>query len=145
MRLARAYISKESATGYSHSGAPTHLDLSRDMLERAWPKAEGSSSGLTGSANGWDAARFKKSLAGSTRAWVEFWYPYDDPAGTWGEEITWLKEGKERVLEEIAGILKDVVQEIESREDVILKLDEEEARTVGETLFQLAGYVLVLK
>ncbi|KAF9074633.1 hypothetical protein BDP27DRAFT_1316576 [Rhodocollybia butyracea] len=141
-RLARAYISKESATGYSHSGAPTHLDLSRDMLERAWPKAEGSSSGLTGSANGWDAARFKKSLAGSTHAWVEFWYTYSDPAG---EETTWVKEGKERVLEEIAGILKDVVQEIESREEVILKLDEEEARTVGETLFQLAGYVLVLK
>ncbi|KAJ3800147.1 hypothetical protein GGU11DRAFT_435922 [Lentinula aff. detonsa] len=160
-RLARAYISKESAIGYSHSGAPAHLDLSRDMLERAWPKVESSSSFSPATTNGWDAARFRKPLSGSTRAWVEFAYRNQgeldsggntnatgagtgsgNGTGTWNDHSTWVKEGKERVLEEIAGILKDVVYEIE--EDST-KLDEEEARTVGETLFQLAGYVLLLK
>ncbi|KAJ3752738.1 hypothetical protein EV360DRAFT_88453 [Lentinula raphanica] len=149
-RLARAYISKESATGYSHSGAPAHLDLSRDMLERAWPKVEPSSSTNT---NSWNPARFRKPLAGSTRAWVEFTYQNQNPGelgpegnadatGAGSNNGVWVKEGKERVLEEISGILKDVVYEIE--EDST-KLDEEEARTVGETLFQLAGYVLLLK
>ncbi|KAJ4481126.1 hypothetical protein J3R30DRAFT_3700709 [Lentinula aciculospora] len=161
-RLARAYISKESAIGYSHSGAPAHLDLSRDMLERAWPKVESSSSFSAANSNGWDAARFRKSLAGSTHAWVEFTYRKQSDDGTsentsaiatrdeggngiGNDNDTWVKEGKERVLEEIAGILKDVVHEIESREEENTKLDEEEARTVGETLFQLAGYVLLLR
>ncbi|KIK64924.1 hypothetical protein GYMLUDRAFT_70882 [Collybiopsis luxurians FD-317 M1] len=179
-RLARAYISKESAVGYSHSGAPAHLDLSRDMLERAWPKSEPLSLS-SASANGWDAERFRKSLAGSTRAWVEFGFRVQeepDPGGTGGsasasvsgtglglglglglgvantspstspstsEEGMWVKDGKERVLEEIAGILKDVVHEVESRDEENVRLDEEESRTVGETLFQLAGYVLFLK
>ncbi|KAE9408845.1 hypothetical protein BT96DRAFT_1094940 [Gymnopus androsaceus JB14] len=120
-----------------------HLDLERDMLERAWPNVEVS---MGSGATNWDAARFRKALAGSTRAWVEF---LEGEAGTGtvavnGDDI-WVKEGKERVLEEIAGILKDVLQEIESREEETTRLDEEEARTVGETLFQLAGYVMLLK
>ncbi|KAJ3901802.1 hypothetical protein F5879DRAFT_295732 [Lentinula edodes] len=156
-RLARAYISKESAIGYSHSGAPTHLDLSRDMLERAWPKVETSTTSFSSTnGNGWDAARFRKPLSGSTRAWVEFKYTNQSALESGGDtnaignsetenlNDTWVKEGKERILEEIAGILKDVIHEIESRDEDNIRLDEEEARTVGETLFQLSGYVLLL-
>ncbi|KAJ3809248.1 hypothetical protein F5876DRAFT_77942 [Lentinula aff. lateritia] len=157
-RLARAYISKESAIGYSHSGAPTHLDLSRDMLERAWPKVETSTTSFSSTnGNGWDAARFRKPLSRSTRAWVEFKYTNqstlesarDTNAVRNGEtenvNDTWVKEGKERILEEIAGILKDVIHEIESRDEDNIRLDEEEALTVGETLFQLSGLITIYR
>lgn len=173
-RLARAYISKESSMGYGHSGLPTHLDLSREVMESAWPKADflGTSTSTTSgrlgayghayssyasNPNGWDAARFRKAVVGSTRAWVGFRCSDSsmNGASTGNEDVDqmWIKEGKERVMDEIAGILKDVLHEFESRDfdgdtnsnNGNIRLDEEEARTVGETLFELAGYVLVLK
>ncbi|KAG6913303.1 hypothetical protein DXG01_007875, partial [Tephrocybe rancida] len=45
-RLARAYISRESSIGYSSSGAPSHINIERDLMERAWPAEEYTASAL---------------------------------------------------------------------------------------------------
>ncbi|KAK7440051.1 Tuberous sclerosis 2-like protein [Stygiomarasmius scandens] len=142
-RLARAYINKEASLGYSHSGAPSHLDLERDLMERAWPK-EDMNMGSRG--NGWDAARFGRILAKSVKEWVEFCYKCAEQADNdHKEQFYRIRDGTERVLEEVAGILKDVFQELDSREEDSVQLEEEEAAAVGEILYALAGYVMPLR
>jgi tuberous sclerosis protein 2 len=76
-RLARAYISRETSVGYSSSGAPGHLDLERDLMERAWPKEDYTSSALSSGGSGWDAGRLGKVLAKSVEAWVEWQWVID--------------------------------------------------------------------
>ncbi|KAF8655388.1 hypothetical protein AX14_008152, partial [Amanita brunnescens Koide BX004] len=81
------------------------------------------------------------------------------------EERQRLKEATERVLEEIAGVLKDLLQEVDERGDddyahgyeyaggggagyaganpsgvAGSQLEEDESVAIGETLFQLAGW-----
>jgi hypothetical protein len=140
-RLARAYISRETSIGYSPSGAPGHLDLERDLMERAWPKEDYTSSALGLGGNGWDAGRLGKVLTKSVEAWVEWQCMIDN-------ERNW-ERGKEDVLEEAAGVLKDIWQELDARgEDDSGDsggLDEEEACVVGETLYKLVGYVFPLR
>lgn len=128
-RLARAYISRESSVGYSHSGAPGHLDLEKDLMERAWPKEDVGMSG-------WDAGRFGRDLAGSVEAWNDF---------SLGENYPWVSHAKDKVLEEAAGTLKDILQELDSREDDTIGLEDVEANAIGETLFNLARSILPLK
>jgi len=132
-RLARAYISREASVGYSHSGAPGHMDVERDLMERAWPKDDSGGGGL--GEGGWDAGRLGRVLSASVEAWVKFGCDVD------GEKV---RDGKESILEEVAGALKDVLQELDSREDNVI-LEEEEATAVGETLYNLAGYILLLR
>ena len=143
-RLARAYISRETSVGYSPSGAPGHLDLERDLMERAWPKEDYTSSAVGLGSNGWDAGRLGKVLTKSVEAWVE-WQWVIDGERDWDRE----RAGKEDILEEAAGVLKDIWQELDARgEDDNGDsggLDEEEACVVGETLYRLVGYVLPLR
>lgn len=140
-RLARAYISREISLGYSPSGVPGHIDMERDLMERAWPKDDyASSAGLGMGGNGWDAARLGKILAGSVEAWVAWRSGLDGSVSVEGE-----KERKEKILQEAAGVLKDILQELDAREEDSGVLDEEEASVVGETLGRLASYVLLLK
>ena len=124
-RLARAYISRESSLGYSHSGAPGHMDVERELMERAWPKDD---------VSGWDAGRLGPALHRSVEAWVMYEFARDNVVG----------HLRERILDEAAGTLKDVLQELDSREGNIV-LEEEEACAVGETLRQLAMYILPLR
>lgn len=143
-RLARAYISRESSVGYSPSGAPGHLDLGRDLMERAWPKEDYISSALGLGGNGWDAGRLGKMLTKSVEAWVE-WECIVNGERDWEKE----RDGKEDILEEAAGVLKDIWQELDARggdeNGDSSSLDEEEACVVGETLYKLVGYVLPLR
>ncbi|KAJ7451083.1 hypothetical protein FB451DRAFT_1284613 [Mycena latifolia] len=133
-RLARAYISGESSAGYSHSGAPAHMEIERDLMERAWPSAD---SGIGHS--GWEAGRLGRPLSGSARGWVAFCYSD-------GEEADWrMRDGVERILDEVAGTLKDVLQEVDARDEDHAALTKEEAAAVGQTLFQLTEYLLPLK
>ncbi|KAJ6573831.1 hypothetical protein DFH09DRAFT_1151202 [Mycena vulgaris] len=133
-RLARAYISRETSAGYSHSGAPAHMEIERDLMERAWPSTD---AGIGQS--GWEAGKLGRSLSASAREWVAFCYSD-------GEETDWqMREGLERVLDEVAGTLKDVLQEIDTREEDHAALTKEEAAAVGQTLFHLAEYLLPLK
>ncbi|KAJ7171697.1 hypothetical protein C8R43DRAFT_874332 [Mycena crocata] len=133
-RLARAYISRETSAGYSHSGAPSHMEIERDLMERAWPSAD---AGIGQS--GWDAGKLGRSLSVSARDWVALCYSD-------GEEADWqMRDGVERVLDEIAGTLKDVLQEVDARDEDEASLTKEEASAVGETLLNLAEYLLPLK
>lgn len=141
-RLARAYI--ETSIGYSPSGAPGYLDLERDLMERAWPKEDYTSSALGLGGNGWDAGRLGKILTKSVEAWVEWQCIID------GEMyLETGRPGKEDVLEEAAGVLKDIWQELDARSEDENGdgggLNEEEACVVGETLYKLVGYVLPLR
>ncbi|KAG5641665.1 hypothetical protein DXG03_004514 [Asterophora parasitica] len=141
-RLARAYISRESSVGYSPSGAPGNLNLERDLMERAWPKEDYTSSALGLGRNGWDAGRLGKLLTKSVAAWVGFHVEGCDDSS----EVERVRDGKEEILEEAAGVLKDIWQELDARgEDEGAGLDEEEAYVIGETLEQLVEYVLPLK
>lgn len=143
-RLARAYIQRESSISYSHTGAPGHIELEPDLMERAWPKDDYASSA---GGNGWDAGRLGKVLASSVHAWVAWGSDILRSRGEEDRYQSWEKqrEGQDTILEEAAGVLKDILQEMDSREDDVMGLDEEEAIVVGETLQNLAGYVLLLK
>ncbi|KAJ7151704.1 hypothetical protein C8R46DRAFT_1166548 [Mycena filopes] len=132
-RLARAYISSETSGGYSHSGAPAHMEIAKDLMEQAWPSAD------AGINQGWDAGRLGRPLSASAQEWVAF-------CNSDGEEIEWqVREGVERVLDEVAGALKDVLQEVDARDEDNAALTKEEAAAVGQTLFHLAEYLLPLK
>ncbi|KAJ7202794.1 hypothetical protein GGX14DRAFT_462320 [Mycena pura] len=128
-RLARAYISREASAGYSPSGAPAHMEIERDLMERAWPDA-----GL--GQGGWDAGRLGRPLIASSRAWVVF---------ASAEEDWQVRDRVERVLEEIAGTVKDVLQEVDARDEDRATLTREESVAAGQTLFNLAEYLLCLK
>ncbi|KAG6903605.1 hypothetical protein DXG01_016379, partial [Tephrocybe rancida] len=81
--------------------------------------------------NGWDAGRLGRVLARAVQAWVA-WHG-DDRA-------------KDDILEEAAGVPYDIWQELDARgDDEKTGLDEEEACVVGETLQQLAEYIVPLK
>ena len=138
-RLARAYISRETSIGYSHSGAPGHMELQIELMERAWPADDfGSVSG-----NGWDAGRMGHALADSVGAWIghQFRDTPEERHAVWEKE----REGKDEILEEAAGVLKDILTELDLRDDDGGAMDEEEAEAVGLTLLKLSGYVLPLK
>ncbi|KAG5638411.1 hypothetical protein H0H81_000188 [Sphagnurus paluster] len=138
-RLARAYISRESSVGYSPSGAPGHMNLERDLMERAWPKEDYTTSALGLGRNGWDAGRLGKVLTNAVGEWVR-WVCEEDV------DIEKVREGREDILEEAAGVLKDIWQELDVRgEDEKVGLDEEEAYVIGETLEKLVEYVIPLK
>jgi tuberous sclerosis 2 len=125
IRIARAYINRESSVNYTPSGAPGHMDLERDLMERAWPKDD---------VQGWDADRLSGTLSKSVGAWVNF-LPTD------GDD---LNIARQKIMEEAAGTLKDVFQELDMRDDNTV-LDDEAASVVGETLSQLASYVRSVK
>jgi len=136
-RLARAYILRESSVGFS-LGAIGNSSLERDLMERARPKEDYTSSALGLGRNGWDAARFGKLLTKSVEAWISYEGDQND--------LKRLREGKEDILEEAAGILKDIWQEFDSRaEEDKGQLDEEEACVIGETLQKLVEYVVLLR
>ena len=103
------------------------MDLQRDLMERAWPKDD---------VSGWDAGRLGRVLCNSVQAWVAF-------------DLDMMADrdavlGREKILDEACGTLKDVLQELDARDENMM-LDEEEASAVGETLHHLATYILPLK
>lgn len=146
-RLARAYINRETSIGYSHSGAPGHMEIQKEMMEKAWPKDDYMSNYIGVGDNGWDAGNLGRRLAESVGAWVD--YRFDDGAlrAEADQRSAWEKtqQGKEEILEEAAGVLKDILQELDLRDDERAALDEEEAGVIGLTLLKLVGYVLPLK
>ncbi|KAH9948472.1 hypothetical protein B0H21DRAFT_690049 [Amylocystis lapponica] len=120
-RLARALITRMSSISYSPAGVPTHINLERDLMERAWSKDEAIS---------WDLIRFRGVLCRAVKAWVAV--DQDTSYGTLGAP-------KEAVLGEIAGILKDTMQAYDQRgegEDV----DDEEINALGDVLQELIAY-----
>lgn len=126
-RMARAFINRESSVNYTPSGAPGHMNLERDLMERAWPKDD---------IPGWDADRLGRTISRSVKAWVNWVYHSMDSED--------LPMGKENILDEAAGTLQDVFQEFDMRDDGD-SMDDEEASAIGETLYHLATYVRTVK
>ncbi|KAF9446530.1 hypothetical protein P691DRAFT_803822 [Macrolepiota fuliginosa MF-IS2] len=155
-RLARAYISRETSIGYSYSGAPSHIDVEQDLMEKAWPRedyAANAGIGLGSVANGWDARRIGPSLAESVADWVN-WVgegPHTPSSITQLDKETfrenWDRERQrvDKILEEAAGLLKDIFQEVDSRDEDGLGMNDEEAAFVGGTLFSLCKYIPPLR
>ncbi|CCM02116.1 uncharacterized protein FIBRA_04193 [Fibroporia radiculosa] len=125
-RLARAYITRTTSMDYTPAGVPTHIDLERGLMERAWSKDDAAS---------WDLLRFRNVLRRAVKAWVE-----KDK----NEQPGVIDASREVVLSEVAAILKDVVQALDERgesEDV----DDEEVNAVGDVLCELIAYVHQLR
>jgi ketosteroid isomerase-like protein len=55
-----------------------------------------------------------------------------------------MGSARERILDEVAGTLKDVLHELDSRETNVV-LEDDEASAVGETLRELAMYIHSLR
>lgn len=127
-RLARAFINRESSVNYNHTGSPGHMDMERKLMEKAWPKDD---------IHGWEADRLGRTVSSAVEAWIA----WDSPQLIHGDD---LKTGKEKILDEVAGTLKDMFQELDMRDDDTT-FDDEAACAVGETLYQLATYVLGVK
>ncbi|KAF9526068.1 hypothetical protein CPB83DRAFT_506716 [Crepidotus variabilis] len=147
-RIARTYISRESSLGYSPSGAPGNIDLQKEWMEKAWPKEDYAPSSIGAGGNGWDAARLGKALAESVGAWVNYGVVDDSNLKSDEERPSGGNrdnQGKEEILEEAAGILKDILQELDTRMDEKSDLDEDEARVIGTTLTKLSQYILPLR
>ncbi|PPQ90259.1 hypothetical protein CVT25_013084 [Psilocybe cyanescens] len=146
-RIARALISRDTSIGYNHSGAPGNMELHVDLMEKAWPKDDFTAAAMGVGGNGWNAARLGMVLADSVKAWVD--YRVEDLiARTEAEKKQiWQRgtEGKDEILEEAAGVIKDILSELDLRDDENGSLDEEEATIIGETLRKLSDYVLPLK
>ncbi|TDL27131.1 hypothetical protein BD410DRAFT_763455 [Rickenella mellea] len=136
-RLAMLFISRDAARSANHAGAPGSMALGEYVLERAqraWKK--------DGNAP-WDARKIGYLLSRAVKAWIS-WTPSEDAKGKDKEESAIV--GKEKVLEEVAGLLKDVLQEMDDRaEDDYDDSYDENASAVGEILFELANYVRPLK
>ena len=146
-RLARAYISRETSTTYLHSGGPGHMELEVDLMEKAWPKDDYSHSAGIGS-NGWEAGSLGRALAQSVGAWVDYNLEITTSSKLESQQMSALeneRQGKDEILEEIAGLLKDILQELDVRLEESGTMDDEEAEVVGLALFKLSGYVLPLK
>ncbi|KAF9054292.1 hypothetical protein BJ165DRAFT_700046 [Panaeolus papilionaceus] len=144
-RLARAYISREASMSYSHSGIPPNLDLETELMENAWAKDDYTASSIGAGGNGWEAGTLGRALTGSVGAWVKFEVVInssDPDRQTLTEKAI---EGRDEILEEAAGVLKDILQELDLKDDENAVMDEEEACVVGATLFQLSDYLLSLR
>lgn len=125
-KMARAYITRLSSLSYSPSGAPSQLDLEKDLMERAWSKDD---------LSGWDLLKLGRMLCKSLEMWVRY---------SAGEQLEVNIAERDKVLDEAAGTLKDIFQELDERDDRI-EWDEEEASIAGETLHHLASFVRPFK
>ena len=162
------------------SGAATRADIDSEVIERPWPTVGSAGGGASAVALGdpsvfskevkgyeWDTVRIGRALKWAVRTWVEFEVGLEeglpvkigvkDDNGKVEdrEEKERLKDAVERVLEEVAGILKDLLQEVDERSDGDASwnsndadtdvprslMEEDESVAIGEALFELAGWI----
>lgn len=129
-RMAVRYVQRDMSMTATHAGTPSSMmTLDQHLLdraERAWRK-EGAAI--------WDARKISFLLVRSIKAWI------DIPCSL--SNVTC----REKIFEEIAGLLKDVLYELDDKEyDQDSELDDSDtAGAVGETLYQLMAYVKTLR
>ena len=125
-KMARAYIGRLSTLSYAPSGAPSHMDLEKDLMERAWSKDD---------LSGWDLLKLGRMLCKSIEGWAT-------RASAESDDV--VRIDRDRIFDEAAGTLKDIFQEFDERDDGV-DMDEEEASIAGETLRHLVSFVRPLK
>jgi len=142
---------REASVGYSYSGAPSHIDVEEDFIERAWPRDDYANAGIgiwTGGSSGWDARRIGPAFSESISCWIA-WIgegPHIEArptSETYKESWDHERQKVDMILEEAAGLLKDILQEVDSREEE--SLNDEEAAFVGEALYNLCKYIPPLR
>jgi len=152
-RLVRTYILREASTSYSYSGALSHTDVEEKMMEKAWPRDDHAHAGIgigTGGSSGWDARRLRPAFAESISRWIA-WIgegPHIEAhfaSDTYQESWDYERQKADVILEEAAGLLKDILQEVDSREEENNGLNDEEAAFVGEALYSLCKYIPPLR
>lgn len=124
-RLARAYISRTSSMNYTPSGAPGGFDIPRDLMERAWAKESDLST--------WDLNRFRSVLCRCIQSWIK-----DCQESSDGSSSNPAIHATEVILNEIAGMLKDITQAFDETGD---ELDYEEIEAVGDVLHELTAFI----
>jgi len=152
-RLVRAYILREASTGYSYSGAPSHIDVEEKMMEKAWPRDDHANAGIgigTGGSSGWDARRVRPAFAESISRWIAWigeglHIEARSASDTYQESWDYERQNVDVILEEAAELLKDILQEVDSREEENDGLNGEEAAFVGEALYSLCKYIPPLR
>lgn len=148
-RLAMFYIARNASSTATPAGAPGVMSIDAYVLERAqraWRK-EGNAA--------WDARKIGFLLSRAVRAWIAWPGEGHCEADLAGREKEMWKEkeaavgmgmGREKVLEEVAGLLKDVLQEMDDRaEDDSEESYDDHASAVGEILHELMNYIRPLK
>jgi hypothetical protein len=124
-------------------------------MEKAWPRDDylpNMDIGIGSIANGWDPRRVGSAVAESVCAWVD-WIgegPHTPGVTQIDKESfreNWDNERHQvdKILEEAAGMLKDLLQEADSREEDNPNLNDEEAAFVGGILYNLCKYVISLR
>ena len=144
----RRALSARLARVYLHSGTPGQTELGVDLMAKAWSKDDYSSHSAGIGSNGWEAGSLGRALAQSVGAWVDYNLECTTSFKPESHQMIALeneRQGKDEILEEIAGLLKDILQELDVRLEENGTMDDEEAEVVGLALFKLAGYVLPLK
>jgi tuberous sclerosis 2 len=123
-RLARSYISRTSSLNYTPSGAPGAFDIPHDLVERAWARE--------GDLSTWDLNRFRGVLCRCIKAWVETQQTVESSSSASSSHLA------DTILNEIAGMLKDITQAFDQTGD---ELDYEEIEAVGDVLHELTSYI----
>ena len=144
----RRALSARLARVYLHSGASSQTELGVDLMAKAWPKDDYSTHSAGIGSNGWEAGSLGRALAQSVGAWVDYNLEITTSSKPESQQMIALeneRQGKDEILEEIAGLLKDILQELDRRLEENGTMDDEEADVVVLALFKLAGYVLPLK
>ncbi|KAK7688431.1 hypothetical protein QCA50_007969 [Cerrena zonata] len=123
-RMARVYISRATSDSYTPSGAPGHIDLGKDFIERAWAKDDVAV---------WNISRFLPMLTKAVQAWLSA--PFDEVATGSSTLMT-----PETILSEIIGILLDLSECFDEVADSD-EMDQEEVEAVGKILGELVVYL----
>ncbi|KAH8115123.1 hypothetical protein DFH11DRAFT_147335 [Phellopilus nigrolimitatus] len=125
-RMAMRVVQRDTAASATHAGTPGDVDAPLlERAQRAWGKD---------GADVWDARKVGVFLVRAVRAWTACPAPAE----------------KERVFEEVAALLKDVLQEMDERvqdggETGNGFNDHDTAAAVGRVLFEMTNYVKTLK
>ncbi|THH07243.1 hypothetical protein EW145_g3510 [Phellinidium pouzarii] len=128
--MAMRFMQRDMSFSATHAGTPGSTSaLDQQFIERAQRAWKMEGAGI------WDARTVGFFLCKSIRAWI--FYP--------------LPTEKERIFEEVAGLLRDVLQELEDRgEDRATTLDNDfndndTAGAVGRALYEMTTYVNTLQ
>ncbi|EFI26920.1 tuberin [Coprinopsis cinerea okayama7 len=138
-RLEKAYQPQQVAGGKEATGRSS---IDQDLLDVAWLKHDhGQGRPATESGE-------TRVISSSIDAWVG-WSPGLPDLGKGGspQGDMWdrIMEGKENILEEMAGIVKDIYQEFDSREDGGVHVDASELDHTNDALQSLAKYIFTLR
>jgi hypothetical protein len=128
-RLALLFFSRQTSGTANHAGVPSQIPGDQYVFERADRAWKRDSNAV------WDARKVSYLLMKSINDWLE-WTPRSLDAAA-------SLAGRENVFEEIAGLLKDVLQELDDRgeEDVLEEVQDSTVDAVGETLSELVKVV----